>query len=98
MRWSSASTPCAQPAASPSAGRGEIALTEQDIVLRPLTILPFHPNGMTITAFGADGVEIHRETYFSIGGGFVVTEAESLEPAESHRGPCAGLRFSQGNA
>ena len=58
-------------------GSGQIALTEQDMILRPLTILPFHPNGMTITAFGADGFELHRETYFSIGGGFVVTEAES---------------------
>src|SRR5215475_4811344 len=58
-------------------GARQIALTEQDLVLRPLTILPFHPNGMTITAFDAAGLELHRETYFSIGGGFVVTEAES---------------------
>lgn len=62
-------------------GSREIALAEQDLILRPLTILPFHPNGMTITAFGADGTELHRETYFSIGGGFVVTEAESRESA-----------------
>jgi L-serine dehydratase len=58
-----------------------IALTEQDLVLRPLTILPFHPNGMTITALDADGLQLHRETYFSVGGGFVVTEAESQESA-----------------
>ncbi len=62
-------------------GSREIALTEQDMVLRPLTILPFHPNGMTLTAFGADNTELHRETFFSVGGGFVVTEAESREPA-----------------
>jgi len=62
-------------------GSREIALTEQDMVLRPLTILPFHPNGMTLTAFSADNTELHRETYFSVGGGFVVTEAESREPA-----------------
>ena len=36
-------------------GSREIALTEQDLVLRPLTVLPFHPNGMTITALDADG-------------------------------------------
>jgi len=60
-------------------GLREIALTESDIVLRPLTILPFHPNGMTLTAVAADGSEVHRETYFSVGGGFVVTEAESQE-------------------
>ena len=51
------------------------------MILRPLTILPFHPNGMTLTAFGIDGSELRRETYFSIGGGFVVTEAESRQPA-----------------
>ena len=64
-------------------GSREIALTEADMILRPLTILPFHPNGMTITAFGPDGIELHRETYFSIGGGFVVTEAKSREPASN---------------
>jgi L-serine dehydratase len=62
-------------------GSRAIALTEQDMILRPLTILPFHPNGMTLTAFGVDGSELSRETYFSIGGGFVVTEAESRQPA-----------------
>lgn len=62
-------------------GAREIALTEGDFILRPLTMLPFHPNGMTITALGPGGTELHRETYFSVGGGFVVTEAESREPA-----------------
>jgi L-serine dehydratase len=64
-------------------GAREIALTEGDFILRPLTMLPFHPNGMTITALGAGGTELHRETYFSVGGGFVVTEAESREPARA---------------
>jgi len=62
-------------------GLRAIALTESDMVLRPLTVLPFHPNGMTLTALDAYGAELHLQTYFSIGGGFVVTEAESLEPA-----------------
>jgi L-serine dehydratase len=60
-------------------GSRRIALTEQDFTLRPLTILPFHPNGMTLTAVDSAGTTLHRETYFSIGGGFVVTEAESQE-------------------
>ena len=71
-------------------GTRDIALTEQDMVLRPLTILPFHPNGMTLTATRSDGFELHRETYFSVGGGFVVTEAESRQqatPLKTHRGP-----------
>ena len=74
-------------------GSRDIALTEDDMILRPLTILPFHPNGMTLTAFGADGTELHRETYFSIGGGFVVTEAESREPARNSTAANRGLAF-----
>jgi L-serine dehydratase len=58
------------------AGRILLALTEADMVLHPLTQLG-HPNAMTITAVGAHGHEVYRETYFSIGGGFVVTEGES---------------------
>ncbi|MGB0881833.1 MAG: serine dehydratase beta chain, partial [Vicingaceae bacterium] len=37
--------------------------------------LPFHPNGMTIIAGYEDGSLI-EETYYSIGGGFVVQEGE----------------------
>ena len=73
-------------------GTRRIALTEADMVLRPLTILPFHPNGMTLTATAADGTELHRETYFSIGGGFVVTEAESAA-AQSSTTLSRGLAF-----
>ncbi|MFF2109184.1 L-serine ammonia-lyase [Rhodococcus koreensis] len=58
-------------------GSRDIALAEDEIVLRPLTVLPFHPNGMTLTAYAGGNVEVHKETYFSVGGGFVVTEAES---------------------
>jgi L-serine dehydratase len=38
--------------------------------------LPFHPNAMTLIAFNADG-ELHRDTYYSVGGGFVVDEAQA---------------------
>ncbi|OZC88514.1 L-serine ammonia-lyase [Rhodococcus sp. 06-412-2C] len=60
-------------------GAREIDFTVDDIVLRPLTVLPFHPNGMKLTARTSDSTELHTETYFSVGGGFVVTEAESVE-------------------
>ena len=39
--------------------------------------LPFHPNGITFTAFSSDE-EISQETYYSIGGGFVVQEDDHL--------------------
>lgn len=61
------------------AGRILLALTESDMVLHPLTQRGHHPNAMTVTAVGPDGGEVYRETYFSIGGGFVVTETESTE-------------------
>src|SRR5436305_10546354 len=57
-------------------GRVPIALSEEDIALYTRTVLDFHPNGMTLTAFAADDSMLHRRTYYSIGGGFVVTEGE----------------------
>ncbi|MEM6972238.1 MAG: L-serine ammonia-lyase [Pseudomonadota bacterium] len=38
--------------------------------------LPQHPNGITFTAHDARDNLFQKETYFSIGGGFVVTERE----------------------
>jgi L-serine dehydratase len=48
----------------------------KDMVLRPLTILPRHTNGMTFTVSGADGGVLHSATFFSVGGGFIVREGE----------------------
>jgi L-serine dehydratase len=62
-------------------GRVPIALSEEDIALYTRTVLDFHPNGMTLTAYAADDSTLHRRTYFSVGGGFVVTEGEgSADP------------------
>lgn len=38
--------------------------------------LPYHPNAMTLVAEG-EGGELHRDTYYSVGGGFVVDEAQA---------------------
>ncbi|WP_035054855.1 L-serine ammonia-lyase [Andreprevotia chitinilytica] len=38
--------------------------------------LPRHPNGMRCSAFAADGSLLASTVYYSVGGGFVVTEAE----------------------
>jgi L-serine dehydratase len=58
-------------------GRVPIALCEEDIALYTRTVLDFHPNGMTLSAYAADDSTLHRQTYFSVGGGFVVTEGEA---------------------
>ncbi len=49
-----------------------------DLVFNPNTTLPFHPNGLKFTAFLGDGTP-YAETYFSVGGGFVVRENESAD-------------------
>ncbi len=51
---------------------------QQDIIFRYQESLPYHPNGMTFTAQWQDGHQ-HEATYFSVGGGFVVREGESLQ-------------------
>ena len=61
---------------------GELALGgEREIRFEPANDLifnlqdfaPFHPNALTFTAYLEDGTS-HAETYYSIGGGFVVQE------------------------
>ena len=47
-----------------------------DIILHPLTILPRHSNGMNFTALDDAGNPVHEDTYFSVGGGFIVREGE----------------------
>jgi L-serine dehydratase len=72
-------------------GRVPIALSEDDIALFTRTVLEFHPNGMTLIARGADDSTLHRRTYYSIGGGFVVTEGED---ANDHAGDDDETSFS----
>ncbi|KDB51293.1 L-serine dehydratase 1 [Sphaerotilus natans subsp. natans DSM 6575] len=55
-------------------GRHEIAFDERrDLVLHKRRALPFHANGMGCTAFDAEGAELDRHEYYSVGGGFVVS-------------------------
>jgi len=49
-----------------------------DIVFHKDIALPFHPNGLRFTAALEGGAE-HAETYYSVGGGFVVQEVPSPE-------------------
>jgi L-serine dehydratase len=54
-------------------GSQSIALTEEAIVLRPLTVHERHANAMTLTALDDRDTELYSQTYFSVGGGFIVT-------------------------
>ncbi|KAI5914074.1 L-serine ammonia-lyase [Thauera sp. 2A1] len=58
------------------AGEHPIAFVERDhLVMHRRQSLPFHPNGMRITAFDAAGETLRSKVYYSVGGGFVVDES-----------------------
>ena len=46
---------------------------EEDLVFHFSEFLPYHANGLEFQAILKDGQEV-RETYYSVGGGFVATE------------------------
>lgn len=52
-----------------------------EIIWQPKVFLPFHPNGMTFAAFGANGKLIENWTVYSIGGGALAenNDAPSVE-------------------
>jgi L-serine dehydratase len=56
-------------------GRHAVALHEaDDLVFHRKETLPFHANGMRFVAFDAAGTELANRTYYSVGGGFVVSD------------------------
>jgi L-serine dehydratase len=56
------------------AGTHMIAFEAPDLVFHRREALPFHANGMRFTAYDANGAEIVARTYYSVGGGFVVSD------------------------
>lgn len=56
---------------------------DDDLIFEFGITLDFHPNGMKIKADLHDGGEV-EETYFSIGGGFVVKEGQSADEINNH--------------
>ncbi|KUL61491.1 MULTISPECIES: L-serine ammonia-lyase [Streptomyces] len=48
---------------------------DEDLVLHRRKALPYHANGMTISAYDREGAPLLEKTYYSVGGGFVVDEA-----------------------
>jgi L-serine dehydratase len=60
----------------------------EDLVFHRRTSLPRHPNGMRLTALGADGGEVLVREYYSVGGGFVVDGRQSEDgPVVDHVEP-----------
>ncbi|NOH95684.1 L-serine ammonia-lyase [Vibrio sp. 99-70-13A1] len=59
-------------------GTNDIPFNVDTDMLFHTSNLPLHENGMTISAFDAQGKLLGMETYYSIGGGFIAT-ADELE-------------------
>jgi L-serine dehydratase len=56
-------------------GTHAIAFNEKtDLVFLRRETLPFHANGMRFEAFDAQGVSLTQRTFYSVGGGFVVSD------------------------
>ena len=49
----------------------------RDLTFNHKDTLPLHSNGMLFAAFAADGAGLTTGTYYSVGGGFVVTDEPS---------------------
>ncbi|MCF6233951.1 MAG: L-serine ammonia-lyase [Rhodobacteraceae bacterium] len=57
------------------------------------TILPGHANGMILMATDAQGDVTLRQTYYSIGGGFVMSEQELAAGKDTDEGPAIPFPF-----
>ena len=58
---------------------------DSDLNIRGDQVLPKHPNGLNFTAYGKDGGKLKEQIYYSVGGGFIVTDQEFDKQAEQTR-------------
>jgi L-serine dehydratase len=67
-------------------GIHRIALDEaEDVLFLRRQSLPFHANGLRFTAFDAHGTELAARVYYSVGGGFVVSEEVAADGNKQKR-------------
>lgn len=75
-------------------GLGPLAFDPKtDIVFDYDAPLPGHVNGLVLLATDAQGDVLVQETYYSVGGGFVLTEAELAAGAATDEGPAVPYPF-----
>lgn len=66
-------------------GRHSVRFVEKEHLLFYLKALPFHANGLRFAAFDAEGRELTTRTYYSVGGGFVVSDEVAADGASQKR-------------
>jgi len=55
--------------------------------------LPKHPNGMRFRASDSAGIVLHEAVFYSVGGGFVLSDAETNDQGQSHVVSTIELRY-----
>jgi len=74
-------------------GRRDIAFDETEhLQFHFLESLPKHPNGITFRAWDAAGDDLLAQTYYSVGGGFVLSDAE-MDPEQDEFGENVALPY-----
>ncbi len=67
---------------------------ERDIHWKYKESLPYHPNALTLFARDAGGELLREATFYSVGGGFVVSDEEAQAPATATVATTVPLPFS----
>jgi L-serine dehydratase len=62
----------------PLLGRRLVPFDPGDLVFDKQTLLPGHSNGMRFTATSLDGRPVATRVYYSVGGGFIIEEGETV--------------------
>lgn len=53
-----------------------------ELIFNVEELLPVHTNGMRFTAYDLNRIELSSQIFYSIGGGFIITETESTSSSE----------------
>jgi L-serine dehydratase len=76
------------------AGRVAVPFHEAaDLIFHERESLPQHPNGMWLSAFTSSGELLAVETFFSVGGGFVIREGDEQGEGTAPAGAAPPLPF-----
>lgn len=65
----------------------------QDLLFRKQEQLPFHPNGLRFTAMDDQRKPLLRRQYYSVGGGFVVSQSEADATGDTDGGSSVAVPF-----
>lgn len=57
----------------------KIKFSSKNDIIFNRDFLPFHANGLTFTGYTSSGEKMNSETYYSIGGGFVIQEENTIK-------------------